>query len=283
MRIATTKNELSDATGGVLVPTMGGFHRGHIALIELASARAHGRPVIASVFVNPAQFEEAHDFDNYPRTLESDAEKAGEAGADIVYAPGVDEVYPGGFQVSQTDESFATGGLPWVATSPGLEDAYRPGHLPGVYRVLKRLFQLVEPSAAVFGEKDWQQVMLARAVSEREGLGVEIIPGPTVREHDGIAMSSRNVHLDQAMRERARGLSRAIEEAGRHTDPGKAEKAGLDTLVRHGVQPEYVAVRDAETLGKVREGRPARCLVAGRVDHVRLIDNDVWPGFTLGA
>jgi len=283
MRIVTTHHDLDDAERGVLIPTMGGFHDGHIALIEAAASHAEGRAVIVSVFVNPAQFEESHDFEDYPRTLESDAARAATAGATHVYAPTVPEVYPDGFSVSQTDGSFATGGLPWIASSPGLEDATRPGHLPGVYRVVKRLFELTRCADAAFGEKDWQQLMLARALSEREGLGVRIIPVPTVREPDGIAMSSRNVHLTDPMRERARGLSRCIEEAGKHADPKAAERAGLHTLANHDVQPEYVAVRDAETLGEYREGRPARCLVAGRIDHVRLIDNDVWPGFTPGA
>ena len=279
MRIALTHRDLPE--GSVLVPTMGGFHRGHTELIRVACAHARGRPVVAYVFVNPAQFEEAHDFENYPRTLDSDAALAGEAGASIVYAPSVEEVYPEGVGVSTTDESFATGGLPWVATSPGLEDETRPGHLPGVYRVLKRMFELTRCSGAAFGEKDWQQLLLVRALVEREKMGVEIIAAPTVRERDGIAMSSRNVHLSRPMREKARGLSRAIVQAGRHTDPDRAEKAGLDTLVSHGVLPEYVAVRDAETLGKPREGRAARCLLAGRIGPVRLIDNGAWPGFTL--
>ncbi len=283
MRIVSTHLDLDDAHGSVLIPTMGGFHDGHIALIRAAEAAANGGPVIVSVFVNPAQFEESHDFENYPRTLEDDAQRAAEAGATHVYAPSVPEVYPDGFTVSQTDGSFATGGLPWVVTSPGLEDTTRPGHLPGVYRVVKRLFELTRCAAAVFGEKDWQQLMLARALSEREGLGVRIIPVPTVREPDGIAMSSRNVHLTEPMRERARGLSRCIAEAGRHEDPQAAERAGLAVLESHDVAPEYVAVRDAQTLGDAQQGRPARCLVAGRIDHVRLIDNDAWPGFMLGA
>lgn len=271
---------------GVFVPTMGALHAGHRALIEHARRRAdHApigrRPVVVSVFVNPTQFNDPKDFERYPRTLAADAAICADAGADALFAPSVDEVYP----PSARPDPQATP-LPPVATQPGLEDAHRPGHFAGVYRVCKRLFEMVRPVAAVFGEKDWQQLALIRAMADSlahawPGGPIEIIGHPTIREADGLAMSSRNTLLKPSDRQQAVALSRAMIEAGAHADPAAAEQAGLRVLLAAGITPEYFVVRDGQTLCSPVKGQPCRVLVAARVGDVRLIDNAPWPGFRL--
>ena len=160
----------------------------------------------------------------------------------------------------------------------GLCAPFRPGHFAGVCQVVRRLFVLVRPGAAVFGEKDWQQLQVIRAMTEGEGLGVRIIPAPTIREPDGLAMSSRNTRLDGASRARAPVISRALDEAGRTPDPGAAERAMAGVLADGGLTPEYTVVRDGATLGAWAPGRPGRALIAARLGGVRLIDNAPWPG-----
>lgn len=282
MRLLSSSSGLREFTGGVFVPTMGALHEGHAALIrrarEIASSR--GLPgVVVSVFVNPTQFNDPMDFERYPRTLEADLRLCEQAGASAVYAPPVEEIYPPG-------AADMTPALPEVATEPGLEDAHRPGHFAGVCRVCRRLFELVEPRAAVFGEKDWQQLAVIRAMVQDLGAGLlggglEIIGHPTVRESDGVAMSSRNRLLTPNHRRRAAALSRALAEAGGCSDAVEAERAGRAVLLANRIVPEYLVVRDAATLRAVRTGAPARALVAAKVGDVRLIDNAEWPGFTL--
>jgi len=268
---------------GALVPTMGALHAGHRALIARAARErdaGFGGAVVVSVFVNPAQFDEASDFEAYPRALGGDMELAGGWGADAVFAPSVEAVYPGwpgGPEVERGVE------LPGVVVGKGLEDEYRPGHFEGVYRVCRRLFELVRPGCAVFGEKDWQQLKLVEAMSEREGLGVRVVGEATVREGgelSGLALSSRNVHLRVEDREAALGLSRGIaaaREVGRRGGGvAEAESSARAVMERSGGRVEYAAVRDATTCGAVVEGRPARVLVAARVGVTRLIDNDAW-------
>ena len=255
---------------------MGALHAGHDGLIQLARRVADDLDgtVIVSVFVNPAQFNESQDFDAYPRTLPDDAARCESMGVNTVFAPSVETVYP-------DDGSVQTPPLPQVATRPGLEDRYRPGHFPGVCKVCKRLFEITGCAKAVFGEKDWQQLATVDAMVRALGIDTQIIGGPTVREADGLAMSSRNVHLDAEAREQAASLSAALVEAGTHDDPIAAEEAGRGVLEGAGVGMEYFAVRDARTLGPVETGGPARALVAARVGITRLIDNAPWPGFTL--
>lgn len=280
--IVTSVEGLSGLAGGVLVPTMGALHRGHHELIELArrvrDERGLSGPVIASVFVNPAQFNEAKDFDMYPRDLETDARKAAAAGCEVIFAPEVEVMYPGGKGGPEWSRPVD---LPECVVGKGMEDEYRPGHFAGVYLVCRRLLELCGPRAAVFGEKDWQQFQLVTAMSEKEGLGAEIIGGPTVREADGLALSSRNVHLKPQDREAALGLSRGIREAQRLGQAGasaaEAEEAGREVMRRAvGDGFEYFEVRDAATCGEVVEGRPARVLCAAKVGVTRLIDNDGW-------
>jgi pantoate--beta-alanine ligase len=194
----------------------------------------------------------------------------------VVFAPGVEVVYPEG-------EDIQVGPLPRVATEPGLEDAYRPGHFEGVCQVVRRLFVLTGAGAGVFGAKDWQQLQVVRAMSADEGLGVEIVPGETVREADGLAMSSRNLLLDAESRERASAISRAIRAAATLDDPGRAEALMAEVIGEAGLDLEYAVVRDTATLGKPVPGQPCRLLVAARagavggVGGVRLIDNGPWP------
>lgn len=273
MLTARIRSELdaAGAAGSVLVPTMGALHEGHAALMRLA--REHAGPtgrVSVSIFVNPTQFNEPADFDRYPRTLDADRALCERLGVDIIFAPPPEVMYP-------PREEVPVGDLPAVATEPGLEDAFRPGHFAGVCQVVRRLFALVRPAAAVFGEKDWQQLQVIRAMTEAEKLGVKIVPAPTIREPDGLAMSSRNTLLDAPARARASVISRALREAARAPDAAAAEQVMTQALADGGLSPEYAAVRDAASLGPVRPGRPARALIAARLGAVRLIDNAPWP------
>lgn len=274
MHIARSREELRATPDGrtVLVPTMGALHAGHAELIRLAREQAGeaGR-VVVSIFVNPTQFNEATDFERYPRELEADCEKCRGLGVDVVFAPTPEVMYPPG-------EEVPAGDLPAVATEPGLEDAHRPGHFAGVCQVVRRLFVLVEPAAAVFGEKDWQQLQTIRAMTEADGLGVEIVAAPTIREPDGLAMSSRNLLLSPEARDAAGATPRALEAAGGAASPVAAGVVMMGVLARAGLEAEYAVVRDAATLGEFREGEPGRALIAVRVGDVRLIDNAPWPG-----
>jgi pantoate--beta-alanine ligase len=259
--------------GCVLVPTMGALHEGHAALIRqargIADRRSSGCRVVATIFVNPTQFNESSDFEKYPRTLEADLEACQAAGADAVFVPGPGVVYP-------PDEPVPVPELPAVADGPGLEDAFRPGHFAGVCQVVSRLFDLTRPAAGVFGEKDWQQLQVIRAMTLAQGRAVEIVPGPTVREADGLAMSSRNRRLDPGSRAAASVIPQAIWQAVACDRPETAERVLVAKFDSAGIPPEYAVVRDAETLMAPR-GRSCRVLVAVRVGGIRLIDNALWP------
>lgn len=272
MLITANPDELGSVRGCVLVPTMGALHRGHAALIEQAReiGRERSRPVVVSIFANPTQFAPHEDFDRYPRTLEADLSLCESLEVDGVFHPSIETVYPDG------PESPLPAGLviPDVALAPGLEEHTRPRFFPGVCRVVHRLFQLVEPADAVFGEKDYQQLLTIRAMTEAMNLGVEIHAGATQREADGLALSSRNVYLSAAQRSRALGLSAAIRAAQGAASPSDAQERMVEQLEKHEVAIDYAEVRDAQTLMRIDsfEG-PARALVAGWVDQVRLIDN----------
>ncbi len=257
----------------VLIPTMGALHEGHLALVSLAAdhAVAHGLSggAVVSIFVNPTQFDEPSDFERYARTLDADLAACEAAGASGVYAPSVETVYP-------TDNPVPVPPLPDQAVSKGLEDAHRPGHFEGVCQVVRRFFDLVRPAAAVFGEKDWQQFQVVRAMSERDSLGVEVLPGPTAREPDGLAMSSRNRFLPEDQRDKALALTRSLDAARAQQDPAAAEAAMRGVYTDHGLTPDYAAVRDAQTLGPIQPGRPGRAITACRVGTVRLLDNMPW-------
>jgi pantoate--beta-alanine ligase len=271
MELVSTAAGLAPSFGGVFVPTMGALHEGHASLVRQARTLAgpSGR-VVVSVFVNPTQFNEASDFDRYPRTLDADMALCAGAGADAVFAPSVEEVYPAG--------GIRTPALPRVATEPKLEDAARPGHFAGVVQVVHRLFELVQPRASIFGEKDWQQLQVVRAMVREAGMRVEIVPGTTVREADGLAMSSRNRFLSPIDRRRGLALSRGLRECQHAKDPAAAEKVLRAALASEGIDADYAVVRDAESLapGAWDRTRPMRAVVAGRVGSVRLLDNMAW-------
>lgn len=275
--LAGYQDEIGEYPGGVLVPTMGALHAGHEALIRQAADEATRRGLAAgcvvTVFVNPTQFDEKHDFDRYPRVLDADAAMCEAAGASAVISPTVAMVYPDGVDAPGPN-------VPDVAVGKGLEDQYRPGHFVGVAKVLVRLFDLTKPAAAVFGEKDWQQCQLARALVEQEGLGIDIVPGPTVRDKDGLALSSRNRFLSEAQRAAARAIPRALREASVAQTVGQAEAAMRQALA--GLDIEYATVRRAESLERMdastRAGSaPLRALITCRLGQTRLLDNAAWP------
>ena len=279
MHLVRDAGGLTPFHGCILVPTMGALHDGHGALVRLArEAASRGGPrvpVVVSLFVNPTQFNEARDFQSYPRDEERDASLCAQWGADAIFAPPMETMYPHGIEATRPVD------LPAVATEPGLEDAHRPGHFAGVVRVCRRLFDLVRPSVAVFGEKDWQQLQVIRAITPGTGMPMWIMPGRTVREPDGLAMSSRNARLSPSERKQAAAVPSAMQWAGARTDPNAAEEVGRRVLEDAGLVVEYLAVRDAETLGPVQAGRPARVLVACRTASTRLIDNAAWPGWRI--
>lgn len=286
MAIVCDPAQLAHYANGVFVPTMGALHEGHEALIsrarqhaeQHAGARGTRPGVVASVFVNPTQFNETVDFNAYPRTLERDAAIAERAGADIVFAPSAEVVYPpDGSPAAATALLPAEHELPDVARLPGLEDRARPGHFAGVYAVVKRLFELTRCTAAVFGEKDWQQLQVVRALVEREGMPIEIVAHPTVRELDGIAMSSRNARLTPEQRRQAGAIPAAIAAARAQSNPADAERSAFRTLQLCGLDVEYAVVRDAETLLEcTADTRHARLLIAVSLGGTRLIDNERW-------
>jgi pantoate--beta-alanine ligase len=246
-----------------LVPTMGAFHGGHEALMR--AAREACDEVVVSLFVNPAQFNEAADLAAYPRTEASDAAIAEALGVDVLFAPPVAEMYPDGFSTS-----IHVAGLTSV-----LEGAERgPGHFDGVCTVVCKLFAIVAPDVAFFGQKDAQQVVVIRRMVRDLDLPVQIETVPTVRETDGLALSSRNARLGAEDRERATALRRAID-AG-ETDPARAQAAGRAAMQDAGVDAEYLTVVDPNTLEPVErvDGR-VLVVVAARVGPARLIDNDL--------
>jgi pantoate--beta-alanine ligase len=263
------------APGGrrcAFVPTMGALHEGHASLIrkavEVAKDRNLADGCVVSIFVNPTQFNEQADFTRYPKTIEADLSLCEAAGASVVYAPSVEDVYP-------TDEGVEVPPLPAVATRPSLEDALRPGHFAGVCQVVKRLFDLVRPLAAVFGEKDWQQLQVIRAMTRDLRYPIDIIAGETIREQGGLAMSSRNVFLSPEDRQHALAISQALCESWSAKTPADAERLMRSELEKRGLAVEYAVVRHAESLEPAASG-PHRALIAARMGSVRLIDNSEW-------
>jgi pantoate--beta-alanine ligase len=245
---------------------MGALHAGHAALIE--HARRFSESVVVSIFVNPLQFGPSEDLGRYPRNLPADLELCARLGADLVWAPAVEDVYPGGEARSQ------------VRVDPGplgaqLEGAVRPGHFAGVLTVVAKLLGLVRPAAAFFGEKDYQQLVLIRRMAADLELGVGIGGVPTVREPDGLALSSRNAYLSAADRERATALSQALfagQQAAPHGALAVIAAATRVLAAEPAVAVDYLELRDPD-LGELPEHGPARLLVAGRVGGTRLIDN----------
>jgi pantoate--beta-alanine ligase len=261
----------------VLVPTMGALHGGHGSLIAAAVRRAHieGVPSAVSIFVNPKQFNEQSDFDRYPDRLEDDLAMCAAHGVDIVFNPPVDVVYP-------PDEDVSAGVvIPEIASEPGLEDHYRPGHFAGVCQVVSRLFDLCEVSAAVFGEKDWQQLQCIRNMLKLQSRSIEIIPAETVREESGLAMSSRNLNLSPAARQQAVAISKALFASSSMSTPEQGESLMGEMLRSAWIEPEYAVIRPSSSLMPMTDlsaptHEPCRALFAGKVGGVRLIDNAPW-------
>lgn len=259
------------------VPTMGALHEGHASLMREARAQVgpDGR-VVVSIFVNPLQFGPGEDLDRYPRTLDADLEVCAAEGVDVVFAPSPDEVYPGGVRAGETDEAITVDPGPLALELEGMS---RPTHFRGVLTVVAKLFGLVRPDVAVFGQKDYQQLVLIRQMAENLCTGVEVVGAETVREPDGLALSSRNRYLDPEQRRRAAMLShtlRAAQEAARYGLDVAVEAARAELRQAHGVDLDYLEFRrpDLSPLpAAITEETPARVLIAARVGATRLIDN----------
>jgi pantoate--beta-alanine ligase len=251
-----------------LVPTMGALHDGHVSLVRLAKRRA--RKVVVSIFVNPAQFAPTEDFSSYPRTWQDDLAKLTAEGVDLVWNPDVKTMYP---------EGFATRIAPDGPATVGLEDRFRPHFFGGVATVVGKLFTQCRPDLAIFGEKDFQQLRVVARMAADLDLGVKVIGSKTVRERDGLAMSSRNVYLSADERRAAPVLFQAMKETARRLRAGEdidtAQTSAVDSITAAGFAVDYFETRHAETLAPVtsiKDG-PLRILVAARIGTTRLIDN----------
>jgi pantoate--beta-alanine ligase len=249
-----------------LVPTMGALHAGHVALIE--AAKRPGTKVVASIFVNPMQFGANEDLSRYPRREMADIRMLTEAGCDLLWLPTAEIMYPDGFA---TDVHVS-------GVSEGFDGASRPGHFDGVATVVSKLFNQVGPDAAYFGEKDYQQLAVIRRFAADLDFGIEIVGVPTQRDDDGLALSSRNIYLDDEQRRQAVALPRALGVAARAIARGEDADAVLDDartmLTGAGFVIDYVALADAETLAEnPSPDRPRRLLAAARMGGTRLIDN----------
>ena len=280
MRVVRDIAELYEALAGSrrdgatigLVPTMGALHDGHLSLVREACRTCE--VVVVTLFVNPAQFGPGEDFGAYPRTEEADLALLEAESVDVVYAPEPDDVYPPGFATT-----VAVGGLTEVLC--GHPERRGPEHFAGVTTVVAKLFNVVGPDVAFFGQKDAQQVAVIRRMARDLGFPVRIEALPTVREPDGLALSSRNRYLDADERRRAAGLNRALEAARSTADAGAAVADAIEAARREldaeGIEPEYVEARDAEDLTPAERfnGRPVLVALAARVGSARLIDNVV--------
>jgi pantoate--beta-alanine ligase len=270
--IAGLRAALRTAGRVVFVPTMGNLHEGHIALMR--EARAHGDTVVASIFVNRLQFRPGEDFDKYPRTFAADCEMLVAAGVDHLFAPSEEELYP-------APQSYFV--EPPAGHASILEGEFRPGHFRGVATVVMKLFAIVQPQAALFGMKDYQQFMVLSAMVREFALPIEVIPGETVRADDGLALSSRNGYLSVAERAEAPRLHRCLTRIVRAIRNGERDYAPLEAaavveLQAHGWQPDYISVRkriDLQSPPADVSAPPASLVVlaAARLGSTRLIDN----------
>ncbi len=279
MKVVHTKQELAEQLAEwrhngdhiALVPTMGNIHAGHTALVHLA--REHAERVVVSIFVNPTQFGEGEDFESYPRTLERDQRHLKKSPADLIFAPDVETVYP--FDIDKAT----------VVAVPGLTDEFcgasRPGHFDGVTSVVARLFAIVQPDVAVFGQKDYQQQLVIRHMTTDLSIPVQIITGETIRADDGLALSSRNSYLSDEERKTAPLLHETLEGLGEQLQAGKRDYAELEAsaaarLNDAGFEVEYISIRRAENLEVPdRDCDELVVLTAARLGPARLIDNIV--------
>jgi pantoate--beta-alanine ligase len=275
MIVARTLSDLRDVVNAwrgedfshAVVPTMGALHEGHLMLV--AAAREKADRVIATIFVNPKQFAANEDLSRYPRDEEGDLAKLEAAGCDLAYLPAPDEIYPPGFVTS-----ISLGG----PAKAGLEDKFRPHFFDGVATVVAKLFIHTAADVAIFGEKDYQQLLVVTQMARDLDLGVEVVGIPTIREEDGLAKSSRNRYLSKHERHQATAIIRALEQAAEKIraggDPQTATKAAARSLTTLGFEVDYVSARNAETLAvPVSADEPMRLLAAARLGKTRLIDN----------
>ena len=282
MRVVRTRAELRDALEAPrhrgrrigLVPTMGSFHEGHLSLMR--RAREDCDIVVLSLFVNPTQFAEGEDLAAYPRDEERDIELAAREGVDLVWIPDAEQMYPEGFATAVEVSGDLTGVLEGDPAQRGAS------HFRGVTTIVAKLFNSVQPDVAYFGRKDAQQAVVVRQMARDLDFPVRIEVLPTVREDDGLALSSRNAYLDPEERERAAAISRALRAAERAASDGETATsalvdAAINELRNAGIEPEYVEARSAEDLSPVAElnGRPVLVAIAARVGRARLIDNVV--------
>jgi pantoate--beta-alanine ligase len=264
---ALTRRWHSDGTASAIVPTMGALHGGHLSLVE--HARQHAPKVVVSIFINPKQFGPGEDLARYPRDEAADLEKLGEAEVDVVFAPPPEQVYPAGFSTMV----FMAG-----PAAVGLEDRFRRGFFPGVATVVAKLLIGAACDFAMFGEKDYQQLMVVKTLVRDLLLPTTIIGVPTHREADGLAMSSRNSYLSAADRALAPALYHSLERAAQEIRLGvptrRAERRARLALTRRGFKVDYLSARNAETLAIPRSAdEPLRLLAAAALGHTRLIDN----------
>ena len=255
------------------VPTMGCLHAGHLSLVEKAKSLADH--VVVSIFVNPLQFDDADDLLKYPNTLDEDISKLTEVDIELVFAPDASSFYPEG---ESNVEQIELGVINSI-----LEGAHRPGHFAGVATVVKRLFEIIQPNIAIFGEKDFQQLMVIKQLVEKFSLDIKIIGMPIFRESDGLAMSSRNIRLSENERKKAAEIYRQLESvkaailASTNLDPADFaafERTASDNLVAAGFTPEYVAIRCIDTLLPPQNRTDTKViLVAAKLGKIRLIDN----------
>jgi pantoate--beta-alanine ligase len=267
MQQASRQNRLAKKRIG-FVPTMGALHEGHLALVDVA--KKHSEVVVMSIFVNPTQFGPGEDFDKYPRVFPQDSQMAEARGVNYLFHPSVEEIYPPGDQTTVVVTELTR----------GLCGPFRPGHFRGVATVVTKLFNIVEPDVAVFGEKDFQQLAMVRRMVQDLRMNIEIIGMPTLREPSGLAMSSRNQYLDQKERLDALAIYAALQGAQAQLKRGersvaKLVKAGKEVLAAPGtIQVEYLEIVDPDTLKPLEQvDRPARILTAVRLNGKRLIDN----------
>lgn len=266
-KIAALRDRLAGEPGVVFVPTMGNLHAGHLALMR--QAREHGSCVVASIFVNRLQFAPHEDFDKYPRTFEADCDKLRSAGVEVLFAPDETELYPEPQEFKV--EPPALGNL--------LEGEFRPGFFRGVATVVLKLFNIVQPQAAVFGKKDYQQLMIVRHMVRQLALPIAIVAGETARGEDGLALSSRNGYLSPAERAEAARLNRTLVELGRELQAGRTDFAALESdamqkLVNNQWKTDYVAVRkQADLQLPSANDHSLVVLAAAWLGKTRLIDN----------
>jgi len=270
--LADLRAVLAGSTKTALVPTMGNLHEGHLALVR--EAALHGFPVVASIFVNRLQFLPHEDFDQYPRTLERDCQLLEQAGCDIVFAPSESELYP-------EPQTFKV--TPPASIADLLEGEFRPGFFTGVCTVVMKLFQCVQPSVAVFGQKDYQQLMVIKAMARQFALPVEVVGLPTIRANDGLALSSRNGYLSQDERVEATALSGALRAIAAALREGARDVAAVEAkqvaeLDARGWKTDYLTVRRRidllpPTADDFAAKTPLVALAASRLGRTRLIDN----------